>query len=138
MKLTVLFNGQFWEGVVELDQDGYLKAGRHIFGAEPSDVEVLEFIVSNSASALIEQSRSTVAASPTENKSVNPKRRSRQVAKEMAVRGISTMAQIAFQQEFEQRKQETKQQSKEDEEAKEAEKRRLMRQKAKARHRGKA
>ncbi|PSB25411.1 YjdF family protein [Stenomitos frigidus] len=138
MKLTVLFNGQFWEGVVEFDQEGYLKVGRHLFGAEPSDVEVLEFVLNNSASELIDQAHSAVTLSPTESKSINPKRRSRQVSKEMAVRGLSTMAQIAFQKEFEHRKQDVKRQSKAEAEAKQAEKRLLMRQKAKARHRGKA
>jgi Protein of unknown function (DUF2992) len=138
MKLTVLFNGQFWEGIVEFDQDGYLKAARHLFGAEPSDIEVLAFVVNNRASELINQTQSAVARNQIESKGVNPKRRARQAAKEVAVRGISTMAQIALQQEFEQRKQQANQLSKADEEAKQAEKRQLMRQKAKARHRGKA
>ncbi len=137
MKLTVFFNGQFWEGVIEFDENGSLKAGRHLFGAEPSDIEVLAF-VNNCASALIHQTRASIALNLIETKGINPKRRSRQVAKEMAVRGSSTMAQIVMQQELEQHKKEAKQRSKADEEAKLAEKRRLMHQKAKARHRGKA
>lgn len=138
MKLTVFFNGQFWEGVIEIDHDGALKAVRYLFGAEPSDIEVLSFVSDNRASELIQQTRSTVALSLTDSKKLNPKRRSREAAKEMAVRGVSTMAQIAMQQELEQHKKEAKTRSKADEEAKEAEKRQLMRQKAKARHRGKA
>lgn len=138
MKLTVFFNGQFWEGVVECDRDGGLKVGRYLFGAEPSDIEVLMFVVNNTASELITQTRSAVALSSIERKGSNPKRRAREAAKEMAIRGISTMAQMALQQELEQHKQEAKKLSKADEEARQAEKRRLMRQKAKARHRGKA
>ncbi len=137
MKLTVFFNGQFWEGVIEVDHDGVLKAGRHLFGAEPSNIEVLSFVSNNHASTLVQQTQSTVVTS-TDDRPMNPKRRSREAAKEMAVRGVSTMAQIAIQQELEQHKKESKKRSKADDEAKEAEKRRLGREKAKARHRGKA
>lgn len=137
MKLTIFFNGQFWEGVVEVDRDGLLKAGRHLFGAEPSDIEVLSFVSDNYASTLVQQTQSTVVAS-TDHKSINPKRRSREAAKEMAVRGASTMAQTVLQQELEQHKKASKKRSKAEDEAKETEKRRLSREKAKARHRGKA
>lgn len=137
MKLTVFFNGQFWEGVIEIDHDGVLKAGRHLFGAEPSNIEVLSFVSNNHASTLVQQTQSTVVTL-TDDRPTNPKRRSREAAKEMAVRGVSTMAQIVIQQELEQHKKESKKRSKADDEAKEAEKRRLGREKAKARHRGKA
>lgn len=137
MKLTIFFNGQFWEGVIEVDHDGVLKAGRHLFGAEPSNIEVLSFVSDNHASTLVQQTQSTAVA-PTEHKATNPKRRSREAAKEMAVRGASTMAQMVLQQELEQHKKESKKRSKADDEAKEAEKRRIIREKAKARHRGKA
>lgn len=90
MKLTIFFNGQFWEGVIEVDHDGVLKAGRHLFGAEPSNIEVLSFVSDNHASTLVQQTQSTAVA-PTEHKATNPKRRSREAAKEMAVRGASTM-----------------------------------------------
>ena len=91
----------------------------------------------NHASTLVQQTQSTAVA-PTEHKATNPKRRSREAAKEMAVRGASTMAQMVLQQELEQHKKESKKRSKADDEAKEAEKRRIIREKAKAQHRGKA
>lgn len=137
MKLTILFNGQFWEGVVESYQDGYLKAGRHIFGAEPKDSEVLDF-VNYSVPKLLEAAASSVEVDLVEDKKVNPKRRSREVAKEMSNRGISTKAQEALQLEQDLHKKEKKVQSKAEKEEEKEQKRLLARQKAKERHRGKS
>jgi len=137
VKLTILFNGQFWEGVVESNQHGCLKAGRHIFGSEPKDSEVLDF-VNHLALKLLERANSSVEASVVEQKKVSPKRRSREAAKEMSVRGISTMAQAAIQQELELQKKEKKVQSKAEKEEEKEQKRLIARQKAKERHRGRA
>jgi hypothetical protein len=138
MKLTLFFNGQFWEGVVEMEHQGTFKAGRHLFGAEPSNIEVGLFILSNQAVWLIEQTNATLTCEPTEQTCTNPKRRARLAAREMVKRGTSTMAQMALQQELEQRKKVAKQDFKVEQEGKRTEKRRLMSQKAKARRRGKA
>ena len=43
--LTVFHDGQFWVGIVEHIEDGRLGAARIVFGAEPSDEEVLRFVV---------------------------------------------------------------------------------------------
>lgn len=136
MKLTILFNGQFWEGVVESNQDGCLKAGRHVFGSEPKDSEVLDF-VNHLALKLLEAAASSVEVAGVEGKRLNPKRRSREVAKEMSSRGISTKAQEALQLELELHKKEKKLQSKAEKEEEKEQKRLLARQKAKERHRGK-
>lgn len=135
MKLTILFNGQFWEGVIEFNQDGCLKARRHIFGSEPKDSEVLDF-VNHLAFKLLEQATASVEVSPVEEKKVNPKRLSREVAKEMSVRGISTKAQEAIQLELELQKKEKKVQSKAEKEQEKEQKRLIARQKAKEKHRG--
>lgn len=137
MKLTILFNGQFWEGVVESSQNGCLKAGRHIFGSEPKDSEVLDF-VNHLALKLLEGASSSVEMSLVEEKKLNPKRRSREVAKELSIRGISTKAQEALQLEQEMYKKEKKVQSKAEKEEEKEQKRLLARQKAKERHRGRA
>lgn len=44
MQLTVYRDGAFWVGVAEEVTDGRYKACRHVFGTEPHDAEVLEFI----------------------------------------------------------------------------------------------
>lgn len=137
MKLTILFNGQFWEGVVETNRDGCFKAGRHIFGSEPKDSEVLDF-VNHLAFKLLERSNSSVEVGTVEEKKLNPKRLAREVSKEMSVRGISTMAQETLQREQDLHKKEKKVVSKAEKEEEKEQKRLIARQKAKERHRGKA
>jgi hypothetical protein len=44
MKLSVFHDGRFWVGVVEEQDDTGLKAARQIFGSEPKDTEILEFV----------------------------------------------------------------------------------------------
>lgn len=76
MKLTVYHDGQFWVGVVEEINNRKLKAGRFIFGSEPKDNEILEFIhrniyeVTNHLSQEVEIKTSNV-------RRVNPKRLAR-------------------------------------------------------------
>lgn len=42
---TVYFDGQFWVGIVERLEEGRLSAARVVFGAEPSDEEVFQFVL---------------------------------------------------------------------------------------------
>ena len=44
VKLTVYFEDPFWVGVVEEQFGNHVKACRHVFGAEPKDAEVMEFV----------------------------------------------------------------------------------------------
>lgn len=138
MKLTIFFNGQYWEGVVELAADDRFQAGRHIFGAEPQAAEVLEFVVNNQVLQVLAQSTAAIDTQTSVLKRVNPKRIARQVSKEMAMRSGSTMAQEVIKQSFEQQQQMAKQQEKIDRDIEAEEKWLRSRQKAKARHRGKA
>jgi Protein of unknown function (DUF2992) len=138
MKLTVFFNGQFWEGVVEVCDGKNLQVGRHMFGAEPQAAEVLAFILNYDVGDLLDRSPSEVIALTLPSRSTNPKRIAREVRKELAIPGISTMAQDVMRQNIEQRKQVSKTRSKAEREAEAEEKRSRARQKAKARHRGKA
>lgn len=42
---TVMFDGQFWIALVEkTDGDGVLSVGRHVFGAEPTNQDLLAFM----------------------------------------------------------------------------------------------
>lgn len=90
--LVVCFDGQFWVGYVERVEDGLLSSCRVVFGAEPSNEEVLEFV-------LREWTR--LPLGPTvacEERAMarNPKRRQRQAARELKRRGPSTKAQLAL------------------------------------------
>ena len=44
LTLTVFFEGTFWIGLLERRQGGMYEVCRIIFGAEPKDGEVLEYI----------------------------------------------------------------------------------------------
>lgn len=43
--LTVYHDGQFWVGLAEHVEDGRYGAARIVFGAEPSNEEILRFVV---------------------------------------------------------------------------------------------
>jgi DUF2992 family protein len=136
LKLTILFEGQFWVGVVEERYDEGLKVARYVFGSEPIATEVFAFVLRGlpallRATPLLESGMPTLASAP-----VNPKRRQREAAAEARGRGASTYAQEALRQQLEAHKQERRTQTREEREARQEYERALKRQQAKARHRG--
>lgn len=90
--LTVRFDGQFWVGIVERIEDGRLGACRVVFGAEPSNEEVLEFVLERWTSLLFSE---PVKCEPSKMAG-NPKRRQREAAREVTQHGASTKTQIAL------------------------------------------
>jgi hypothetical protein len=99
---TVFFDGTFWVGVVEIGEpDGSFRAARHVFGVEPSSAELLEF-VRLQGNGLIDRALASPAVGPGPGRQrlgsgpVNPKRASRQAAREQARPGTSTAAQAAL------------------------------------------
>ncbi|UUZ79902.1 YjdF family protein [Paenibacillus sp. P26] len=137
MKLTVFFEGEFWVGVVEHEEDGRLKACRYVFGAEPYDAEVLGFIHGPMMPLLARTETAAEAAGPLRRRErVNPKRLAREAAKEMQRKGVGSAAQEALRLELEHRKAVRKTVTKAEREAEKERKRELAVQKAKAKHRG--
>lgn len=45
INITVLFDGNFWIGVFEKEENGYFQASKVTFGAEPKETQVQEFIL---------------------------------------------------------------------------------------------
>lgn len=86
MKLTIYFDGSFWCGLVEAESDGHYQVIRYVFGAEPKDADVLEFIA-NCLPRLLEQS-GTVAAERKSEKKMNPKRIQRLINRENGSRSF--------------------------------------------------
>ncbi|USG64595.1 YjdF family protein [Brevibacillus ruminantium] len=136
MKLTVYHDGQFWVGVVEEIDNGKLKAGKWIFGSEPKDTEILEFIVQNSIFSIIDRLSQEVKVEDLQERRINPKRLARQVARELKAKGISSHAQEVLKLEHEQRKKEKRVTSRQQKEEDRERKREIRQQKAKAKHRG--
>ena len=90
--LTVYHDGQFWVGLAEHVEDGRYGAARIVFGAEPSDEEILQFVVSKW------EKISFFGDEPAETRKParNPKRRAREAAKALKQPAMSTKAQQAF------------------------------------------
>ncbi len=90
--LTLYHDGQFWVGIAEHVENGKLCVARIVFGAEPSDEEIFEFVVNRwerlSFYGNKEPDKPKVAK--------NPKRRMREAAKALSKPAMSTKAQQAL------------------------------------------
>ena len=90
--LTVYHDGQFWVGLAEHVESGRYGAARIVFGAEPSDEEILRFVVGKWAKLSFFGHDPTEASKPAKN----PKRRAREAAKALKRPAVSTKAQQAL------------------------------------------
>jgi hypothetical protein len=103
-----------------------------VFGAEPTDAQVWEFVQANyrrlqfSAPVKVEHKQ----------KADNPKRRQRNVRKQLETAGIGTKSQQALQKQYEEDKTERRQLSREQREAEKQRQFELKQQKRKEKHRG--
>ena len=90
--LTVYHDGQFWVGLAEHVENGRYGVARIVFGAEPSDEEILRFVASEW------EKLSFFGDDPTESDkpAKNPKRRAREAAKALKQPAMSTKAQLAL------------------------------------------
>ncbi|MBY0029125.1 YjdF family protein [Priestia aryabhattai] len=137
MSLTIYHDGQFWIGIIEVVEGGKLKAFRYVFGAEPKDTEILDFIHHKLLNLINQSIHSGLDVKIKSNKKVNPKRLQRQVAKEVNKIGISTKAQEAMKQEYEEKKKSRKKKSKQYREELKEQKYLVKKLKAKTKHKGK-
>lgn len=104
MKLTIYFDGQFYIGLIETISDQQYKVYRHVFGNEPKDQEVLDFVHNRLLSLLQKQEQEGISIQSEIQKKINPKRLQRSVSKELQQTSISTKAQEALKKEYEQKK----------------------------------
>ena len=131
-KLTVYFEEPFWVGVFERIEDGKLSVAKVIFGAEPKDYEVQEYI---------QQYYFSLKFSPAVEAIVkdikrNPKRMQRSAKKQMLETGISTKSQLALKLQQEQNKHERKERSRKKKEAEEQRMFELKQLKKREKHKG--
>ena len=75
--LTVYHDGQFWVGLAEHVEGGRYGVTRIVFGAEPSDEEILRFVASEWEKLSFFGDKATETSKPAKN----PKRRARKAAK---------------------------------------------------------
>ena len=90
--LTVYPDGHFWVGLAEHVEDGRYGAARIVFGAEPSDEEILRFVTSEWEKLSFFVHDSTEASKPAKS----PKRRAREAAKALKQPAMGTKAQQAL------------------------------------------
>ena len=90
--LTVYHDGQFWVGLAEHVEGGRYGAARIVFGAEPSNEEILRFVVNKWAKLSFFGDDPAKANEPARN----PKRRAREAAKALKQPAMSTKAQRAL------------------------------------------
>ena len=131
-KLTVYFEEPFWVGVFERIEDGKLSVAKVIFGAEPKDYEVQEYIQQYYFSLKFSPAVETVVKDIKRN----PKRMQREAKKQTMETGIGTKSQQALKIQQEQNKQERKVRSREKKEADELRMFELKQQKKREKHRG--
>jgi hypothetical protein len=136
IKATIFFEKKFWVGTFErTDKQGYAVA-RHIFGAEPSDPEVYDFVLHH----YHELNFGELREFQLEIKRMNPKRLQREVRREMEkikeTTKPSTLAQDYMREELEKKKKEKKHQSSAEKQARKEEQFSLKQEKRKEKHRG--
>ena len=110
-QFTLYFDGRFWVGVLEHHELRHggdansraitVRAARHVFGAEPSDVELYDFLLTHGGILIDRAAASPPVPAPRSVDSSstprpNPKRAARQAAKEAARARPSTAAQAAL------------------------------------------
>lgn len=90
--LTVFHDGQFWVGLAEHVEDGRYGVARIVFGAEPSDEEILQFVRSKWAKLAFFGDDPAEGSKPAKT----PKRRAREVSKALKQPAMGTKAQQAL------------------------------------------
>ena len=126
-KLTVYFEEPFWVGVFECIEDDKLSVAKVIFGAEPKDYEVQQYIQKYYASLKFSPAVDTVVRDIKRN----PKRMQREAKRQMQDTGIGTKSQQALK-----LQQEQKIRSREKKEAEEQRMFEMKQQKKREKHKG--
>lgn len=110
IKLTVFFEEPFWVGVFEKESDGWYETAKVVFGSEPKDYEIYEWIGQRYNELPFTR---PIQAQAKPILKINPKRFQRRIRQEVGLIGIGTKAQQAMKLEHEALKQERKVLSKE-------------------------
>ncbi|MBP2032020.1 hypothetical protein J2Z42_000685 [Clostridium algifaecis] len=101
IKLTVFFEDPFWKGVFEKICNGKLEICKVVFGKEPKDYEIYEFVLKNYYK--LEFSKPLLVDEKLELK-LNPKKMQRKIRRTLQKKGIGTKSQQAMKLDYENRK----------------------------------
>ena len=132
LTLTVFFEEPFWVGVFERVSAGKLSVCKVTFGAEPKDYEVYDFILKRYGALKFSESVEMNVRRTADN----PKRRQRNVKKQLRNAGIGTKSQQALQKQREASKIERRRITKEQRDAEKRRRRTLKERQRKEKRRG--
>lgn len=132
-RLTILFENPFWIGLYERIYDDEYEVCKIVFGAEPKDYEVYNFILENWYKLKFSP---PVKTDKIEERKINPKRMKREINRQLENKGIGTKAQQALKLQYEQRKNESKVKRREYKEAEKERKFVLRQERKKEKHKG--
>lgn len=130
---TVFFEEPFWVGIFERECCGRYEACKIVFGAEPKDYEIYEFLLKNYCNLRFSPS---VETEISQLMKINPKRMQREISRQMQKEGIGTKAQQALKLQHEQGKAERKKYNREKLEVQKERQFALKTEKRKKKHRG--
>lgn len=109
-KLTVLFEDPFWIGIFESESDKCYEVAKVVFGPEPTEVQLYEFI--NNQFYFIPFSKSNDTINILKDNIIGYKRFQRKIKKQQSQCSIGTKAQNAIKIQQESKKFERKNESK--------------------------
>lgn len=89
-KLTVFFEDPFWIGVCERGDSAGYEACKIVFGAEPKDGEIYDYLLKNYNKL---QFSPSLANFSSDEKRPNPKRLQREIYRTVHTAGVGTKAQ---------------------------------------------
>ena len=100
---TLYFDGQFWVGVIERHEADRVRAVRVMFGAQPSDADFYEFLLTHANALLSRLDEAAVVSADAERRTKRPNpKRAQRLASRLARRALpSTASQAAIQAERE-------------------------------------
>jgi len=101
IRLTVYFEDPFWVGVFQRTDGEIFGVYRYVFGSEPTDKEVYEFIRENFLNIRFTFG---LLAEGDREKSSRPKKMRKKVSKELNKQSVGTKAQIELKKQREERK----------------------------------
>lgn len=133
LNLSVFFEEPFWVAVYEINENRSYKVCKIIFGSEPKDYDVYNYILNNWYNLKFKLSLKT---NKIKDIKINPKRMQRKINKQISKIGTSTKAQEAISMQKEIFKQEHKQIIKKEKQRINEIKFKLKQEKKKQKHKG--
>jgi len=132
-KLTVFFENPFWVGIFENFENDNLSVCKVTFGSEPKEYEIYDFILKKFYNLRF----SNEMKSNFREKAKNPKRRQREIKKELQSKKFLKKSEEILKLQYEENKKERKIKTKQEEELEKQRKFLLKQEKKKQKHKGK-